>query len=74
MEDNYLFYQNFSIFIKILIMALDKEPTYLIKAIRFGILEGVLRSTFFLKNISYRFRNYILNKKCSFHSLDILKF
>ena len=47
MEDNYLFYENFSIFIKILIMALDKEPTYLIKAIRFGILEGVLRSTSF---------------------------
>ena len=47
MEDNYLFYENFSIFIKILIMAFDKEPTYLIKAIRFGILEGVLRSTSF---------------------------
>ena len=49
MEDNYLFYENFSIFIKILIMALDKEPKKLIKAIQFGTLEGVPESTFFRK-------------------------
>ena len=53
-------------------MALDKVPNDLIKAIGFRTLEGVPESTFFRKKVVTDIGNYILNRKYSIHSLDIL--
>ena len=53
-------------------MALDKKPNNLIKAIGFGTLEGVPKSTFFRKKVVTDIGYYILNRNSSIHSLDIL--